>query len=197
VEENLTFFASLFNTTIEENYALVADIYRQLEPFSKRRAGKLSGGMKQKLALCCALIHKPEVLFLDEPTTGVDPVSRVEFWNMLKKLQADGITIMVSTAYMDEASICDRIALMQRGEIMQLDTPARIAASFPHKLYAVDSIGTFSQLEALRSNGSVRSAFSFGDKIHITFNGNADTSIAGLYEIEPSVEDCFIELGRG
>ena len=121
VEENLRFFATVFNTTIEENYHLIADIYKQIEPFKRRKAGKLSGGMKQKLALSCALIHKPKVLFLDEPTTGVDPVSRKEFWGMLLKLKRQGITILVSTPYMDEASLCDRIALVQAGEFLQVD----------------------------------------------------------------------------
>ncbi|HNK99063.1 MAG TPA: ABC transporter ATP-binding protein, partial [Chitinophagales bacterium] len=138
VEENLNFFATLFNTSIEENYDLVKDIYVQLEPFKSRKAGKLSGGMKQKLALCCALIHKPEVLFLDEPTTGVDPVSRKEFWEMLKRLQSR-ITIIVSTPYMDEATLCDRIALMQGGKIMQLDTPQQIVDRFADELIAVRS----------------------------------------------------------
>src|SRR3990172_354739 len=123
VEENLSFFATVFNTTIEENYDLVKDIYVQIEPFKTRRAGKLSGGMKQKLALCCALIHKPSVLFLDEPTTGVDAVSRKEFWEMLKRLKQEGITILVSTPYMDEATLCDRIALIQSGKILSIDTP--------------------------------------------------------------------------
>src|SRR5437016_2841149 len=137
VEENLEFFATVFGTTVEENYDQVKDIYVQLEPFKDRRAGKLSGGMKQKLALCCALIHKPVVLFLDEPTTGVDVVSRKEFWDMLKRLKAQGITILVSTAYMDEAKLCDRIALIQKGKILSIDTPAKIIESFPEKLYAI------------------------------------------------------------
>ena len=131
VAENLTFFATIFKTTIEENYDLIKDIYEQIKPFSNRPAGKLSGGMKQKLALCCALIHKPEVLFLDEPTTGVDVVSRKEFWEMLKRLKEQGISILVSTPYMDEASLCDRIALIQNGNIMSLDTPQNIIDSFP------------------------------------------------------------------
>ncbi|MBP7613308.1 MAG: ABC transporter ATP-binding protein, partial [Paludibacter sp.] len=126
VEENLNFFATVFDTTIEENYELIKDIYQQIEPFKNRRAGKLSGGMKQKLALSCALIHKPSVLFLDEPTTGVDPVSRKEFWGMLKNLKAQGITILVSTPYMDEASLCDRIALIQNGQFLKIDTPKNI-----------------------------------------------------------------------
>jgi ABC-type multidrug transport system ATPase subunit len=137
VEENLKFFATIFNTTIEENYYLIKDIYVQLEPFKERRAGKLSGGMKQKLALCCALIHKPEVLFLDEPTTGVDVVSRKEFWEMLKKLKAQGITILVSTPYMDEANLCDRIALIQSGKILSIDAPKHLVASFDENIYRV------------------------------------------------------------
>ena len=125
------FFATVFNTTIEENYHLIADIYKQIEPFKHRKAGKLSGGMKQKLALSCALIHKPKVLFLDEPTTGVDPVSRKEFWGMLLKLKRQGITILVSTPYMDEASLCDRIALVQAGEFLQVDTPRSVVSRYP------------------------------------------------------------------
>jgi ABC-type multidrug transport system ATPase subunit len=139
VEENLNFFATLFNTTVEENYDLIKDIYIQIEPFKKRRAGKLSGGMKQKLALCCALIHKPTVLFLDEPTTGVDAVSRKEFWEMLKRLKQQGITILVSTPYMDEATLCERIALIQSGKILSVDSPANIIHAYPEKLYAIRS----------------------------------------------------------
>ena len=134
VEENLNFFATVFGTTIEENYDLIKDIYVQIEPFKNRRAGKLSGGMKQKLALCCALIHKPTVLFLDEPTTGVDPVSRKEFWEMLKRLKEQNITIIVSTPYMDEATLCDRIALMQNGKILSIDTPENIIKAYPGNL---------------------------------------------------------------
>jgi ABC-type multidrug transport system ATPase subunit len=133
VEENLNFFAHVFGTTIEQNYHLIKDIYQQLEPFKTRKAGKLSGGMKQKLALCCALIHEPSVLFLDEPTTGVDPVSRKEFWEMLKYLKSEGITILVSTPYMDEASLCDRVALMQKGKILDIDTPEGIIEKYPKK----------------------------------------------------------------
>ncbi|HEX9252786.1 MAG TPA: ABC transporter ATP-binding protein, partial [Ignavibacteriaceae bacterium] len=143
VEENLEFFATIFNTTIQANYNLIADIYVQLEPFKKRRAGKLSGGMKQKLALCCALIHKPKVLFLDEPTTGVDPVSRKEFWEMLKRLKEQGISILVSTPYMDEAKLCDRIALIQNGKLLEIDTPQNIVNRFDSTLYAVRSENMF------------------------------------------------------
>jgi len=139
VEENLNFFATVFNTTIEENYNLIKDIYEQIAPFKDRRAGKLSGGMKQKLALCCALIHKPEVLFLDEPTTGVDVVSRKEFWEMLKRLKNEGITIIVSTSYMDEATLCDRIGLILGGKILSTDTPEDTIKAYPEKLYAVKS----------------------------------------------------------
>src|SRR5882757_8589065 len=145
VSENLDFFATIFNTSIEENYELVKEIYVQIEPFKNRRAGKLSGGMKQKLALCCALIHKPVVLFLDEPTTGVDAVSRKEFWEMLKRLKQQGITILVSTPYMDEATLCDRIALLQSGKILSVDTPGNVIQAYPGKLYAVKA-GTVSKL---------------------------------------------------
>jgi ABC-2 type transport system ATP-binding protein len=137
VEENLNFFATVFNTTVEANYDLIKDIYVQIEPFKNRRAGKLSGGMKQKLALCCALIHRPTVLFLDEPTTGVDTVSRKEFWEMLKRLKQQGITILVSTPYMDEATLCERIAFIQNGKIMSIDTPENIIQQFPENLYAI------------------------------------------------------------
>src|ERR1700760_5174420 len=139
IEENLQFFATVFGTTIKENYNLIKDIYQQIEPFKDRRAGKLSGGMKQKLALCCALIHKPAVLFLDEPTTGVDVVSRKEFWEMLARLKAEGITILVSTPYMDEAKLCDRIALIQKGNILSIDTPDGIVGQFPGELYGVQA----------------------------------------------------------
>ncbi len=169
VEENLRFFATIFHTTVEENYDLVKDIYVQLEPFKKRRAGKLSGGMKQKLALCCALIHRPEVLFLDEPTTGVDAVSRKEFWSMLQSLKEQGITIIVSTPYMDEAMLCDRIALIQRGCIMSIDTPEGIIATFPDALYAVRADDMSRLQDVLRKDAGVKSCFSFGDYHHITF----------------------------
>lgn len=168
VEENLEFFATIFNTTIEENYELVADIYKQLEPFKKRRAGKLSGGMKQKLALCCALIHKPQILFLDEPTTGVDPVSRKDFWEMLKRLKAQGITILVSTPYMDEAKLCDRIALIQNGKVMQIDTPKNIVNQFHKVLFAVNSENMFKLLNDLRSFPLTESCFAFGGNHHLT-----------------------------
>ena len=201
VEENLTFFATVFGTTIKENYYLIEDIYRQIEPFKNRRAGQLSGGMKQKLALSCALIHKPSVLFLDEPTTGVDPVSRKEFWEMLKKLRAQGITILVSTPYMDEASMCDRIAFIQNGTILSVNTPEKIIAGFPYQIYSVESENNYEILKQLRQNPLVRSVFSFGDALHVVFNevmnmgnGELENNNFQLKKITPTIEDCFMEL---
>ena len=210
VEENLNFFATVFNTTIEENYELVKDIYQQIEPFKKRRAGKLSGGMKQKLALSCALIHKPSVLFLDEPTTGVDPVSRKEFWGMLKKLKDQGITILVSTPYMDEASLCDRIALIQNGQFLKIDTPKNIISQYKNKLWAVQSDTMYKLLTDLRANESTKNCFAFGDKHHVSID-NEDITMENLKEIieklghknvsvreiEPTIEDCFMQLSQG
>ena len=213
VEENLIFFAKVFNTTVEENYDLVKDIYAQIEPFRKRRAGALSGGMKQKLALSCALIHKPAVLFLDEPTTGVDPVSRKEFWGMLKNLKRQGITILVSTPYMDEAALCDRIALIQNGSFFAIDTPQGITGRFNEPLWAVQSNRMSQLLTDLRANHLVRSCFAFGDKHHVTIeNGEliieSEKELEWLWEylenkghqdieirrIQPCIEDCFIRL---
>jgi ABC-2 type transport system ATP-binding protein len=205
VEENLEFFATIFNTTIQANYNLIADIYVQLEPFKKRRAGKLSGGMKQKLALCCALIHKPKVLFLDEPTTGVDPVSRKEFWEMLKRLKEQGISILVSTPYMDEAKLCDRIALIQNGKLLEIDTPQNIVDRFDSTLYAVRSDNMFKLLTELRSFPKTKSCFAFGDKHHLVLNdNNFDPEELKTYlnnqtnmeikKIEPGIEDCFMSL---
>jgi ABC-type multidrug transport system ATPase subunit len=209
VEENLNFFATVFNTTIEENYELVKDIYQQIEPFKKRRAGKLSGGMKQKLALSCALIHKPSVLFLDEPTTGVDPVSRKEFWGMLKKLKAQGITILVSTPYMDEATLCDRIALIQNGQFLKIDTPKNIMSQYENKLWAVQSDNMPKLLKDLRANELTKNCFAFGDKHHVSID-NLQFTIYNLrdylqkknhidiqiFEIEPTIEDCFMQLSQ-
>ena len=198
VEENLSFFATVFGTTIEENYHLIKDIYQQIEPFKKRRAGKLSGGMKQKLALSCALIHKPTVLFLDEPTTGVDPVSRKEFWEMLKRLKQQGITILVSTPYMDEASLCDRIAFIQEGKILTIDPPEKIIADFPHKVFAVEADNNYEILKQLRQSENVRSVFSFGDSLHVVFKDISkmenEQINAELKEIAPTIEDCFMAL---
>ena len=208
VEENLNFFATVFGTTIQENYDLIKEIYVQLEPFKKRRAGKLSGGMKQKLALCCALIHKPTVLFLDEPTTGVDPVSRKEFWEMLKRLKAQRITILVSTAYMDEATLCDRIALIHSGKILSVNTPANISASYPDKLFAVKANDMSALLKALAQFPKIISSYAFGEYAHISVKNNKEnienelknflqkSGMKGI-EIKPinaSVEDYFIKL---
>ena len=207
VEENLNFFASIFNTKVEDNYNLIEDIYVQLEPFKTRRAGKLSGGMKQKLALCCALIHRPEVLFLDEPTTGVDTVSRKEFWEMLKRLKSEGITILVSTPYMDEATLCEKIALIQDGNILSIDTPQGIIEAYPDDLLAIKSDNMSALLKALRTHAQVKSAFSFGEFHHITmeegfnYSDKATLFMASLqhnnvemHSITPTVEDCFIQL---
>ena len=206
VEENLSLFAAVFNTSIQENYHLVAEIYSQLEPFRKRRAGKLSGGMKQKLALCCAMIHKPRVLFLDEPTTGVDPVSRKEFWQMLARLKAQGITIVVSTPYMDEASKCDVISLMKDGRFFRTDTPEAIVKGFGKRMYELDVQDSIvSALDDVASVQGVESCSPFGDRIHIVSPSLGREELSGrlsaigydtssLREAEPTVEDCFIEF---
>lgn len=206
VEENLAFFATLFNTTIEENYHLIKDIYQQIEPFKKRRAGALSGGMKQKLALSCALIHKPEILILDEPTTGVDPVSRKEFWDMLGRLKEQGITILVSTAYMDEASRCDRIALIREGAFIASDTPQGIVDQYAERLWSVEGSRMSALLTALRNHAAVKTSFAFGDKIHITVTEGLQAGELKQYlaekefgevriaPIKPTVEDCFMAL---
>ncbi|ALW86734.1 ATPase [Hymenobacter sedentarius] len=208
VQENLNFFATLFDTTIAANYALIKDIYEQIEPFRDRRAGKLSGGMKQKLALCCALIHKPTVLFLDEPTTGVDAVSRKEFWAMLGQLRQQSITILVSTPYMDEATLCERIALLQGGKILSIDTPDNIVRAYPHPLYAVKTDAVHSLLHDLRAYAPVLSSYAFGEFVHVAFRQNQPNNDAALRDylrarqhtgivvkpIEPTIEDRFIEL---
>lgn len=201
VEENLNFFATVFKTTVEENYDLIKDIYIQIEPFKKRRAGKLSGGMKQKLALCCALIHRPSVLFLDEPTTGVDPVSRKEFWEMLRKLKEQQITIIVSTPYMDEADLCDRIALIQDGKILSIDTPAAIIAAFPDELFAVKADQMHQLLKVLQHSELVKDSYAFGEYAHVTYSGDLHQELValGLTGIElqttpVTIEDCFIKL---
>ncbi|GAB5552379.1 MAG: hypothetical protein Sapg2KO_19700 [Saprospiraceae bacterium] len=206
VEENLNFFATIFGTSIEENYHLIEEIYVQIEPFKKRRAGKLSGGMKQKLALCCALIHQPEVLFLDEPTTGVDAVSRAEFWEMLKRIQAKGISILVSTPYMDEATLCDRIALMQNGKILQIDTPTAIRSNYGAPLYAVRTEDFYRALQELRQQAFAKRVEPFGEYLHLTTN--TDITDIGIrqyleaqqhqsIEIKPiaaTIEDVFLQL---
>jgi ABC-type multidrug transport system ATPase subunit len=207
VEENLSFFATLFNTSVQSNYDLVKDIYSQIEKFKDRKAGQLSGGMKQKLALSCALIHRPSVLFLDEPTTGVDAVSRKEFWELLHQLQQQGITILVSTPYMDEASLCNRIALIQEGKILDIDTPRGTTAKFGKKLWSAKSSKMFTLMTALRSKHEVESCFPFGSVHHVVFrndNISAEEIIAklkqgGIADIEmnptePTIEDRFMAL---
>jgi ABC-type multidrug transport system ATPase subunit len=166
VDENLRFFASVFGTSVGREYARIAPIYTQLEPFKDRPAGALSGGMKQKLALCCALVHRPEILFLDEPTTGVDAVSRREFWELLATLKAAGMTIVVSTPYMDEANRCDRIALIQTGRLLAVDTPAAVASAFDGTLFAVRARDRYRALKALRASPHTRSAYPFGATLH-------------------------------
>lgn len=210
VEENLNFFATLFNTTVEENYDLIKDIYVQLEPFKDRKAGALSGGMKQKLALCCALIHRPTVLFLDEPTTGVDVVSRREFWEMLKRLKEQGITIVVSTAYMDEANMCERIALIQNGEILSIETPQKIVSNFKEELFAVKSSTMSKLLKDLRETDFVKECYAFGEQHHVIFHKEQQLNSLEkqlleqlktlghkkleIKRVEPTIEDCFIDL---
>lgn len=207
VEENLQFFATIFGTTIEENYELIKDIYIQIEPFKNRRAGALSGGMKQKLALCCALIHAPKVLFLDEPTTGVDPVSRKEFWQMLKRLQQKGITILVSTPYMDEASLCDRIALIQKGKILKIDTPSTIISEFDKLIYAVSATHKHQLILDLKAYTTMHSVYAFGEFIHYIDKKNdfhsqdlnaylisKNHQNIEISRIQPTIEDVFMDV---
>lgn len=209
VRENLDFFASVFGTSIKENYHLIEDIYCRLEPFADRKAGNLSGGMKQKLALCCTLIHSPEVLFLDEPTTGVDPSSRREFWETLARLRRTGMTIVVSTAYMDEANRCDRVAMMRSGRFLKVDTPSDIVAGFDRRLLAVRSDEMFRLLQDLRSMEEVVKCYTFGDTHHVVLKENAVCGpdeighrLTGEYghtgvqvmEQTATLEDCYMNL---
>jgi len=209
VEENLRFFATIFGTTVADNYDLIRDIYGQLEPFRTRRAGALSGGMKQKLALSCALVHRPRVLFLDEPTTGVDAVSRREFWAMLARLQEEGLTIVVSTPYMDEAMRCDRVALIQGGRLLEVDRPAAIAASFDRPLFAVRARDRLAALRALRTHPDAHSVYAFGEDLHFADGREAPRPgdlegwlgergvRATVRPIEAGIEDVFIDrMGR-
>lgn len=207
VNENLEFFASVFGTSIEEHYELIKPIFRQLEPFRARLAGDLSGGMKQKLALSCALIHKPEVLVLDEPTTGVDAVSRKEFWEMLHRLVSLGITIIVSTPYMDEAEQCDRIALIQNGRILNIDTPGAVVDSFQKPLMAVKSRNKYRLIQELRSYPYADSVQPFGEYVHYTdrrrqpdtdglrsyLEGQGVEELE-MHRVDPGIEDTFMKL---
>lgn len=214
VAENLAFFASVFNTSVEAGYATIAPIYRQIEAFADRRAGALSGGMKQKLALSCALVHRPRILFLDEPTTGVDAVSRREFWDLLDGLRADGLTIVVATPYMDEAARCDRVALVQGGRLLATDLPARIGARFPRPLFAIRAARRGEALAALRAYAHTASAYPFGEEIHFSDRRAevaapalardlaAQLQAAGLgaseiRQIDAGIEDVFMELMGG
>jgi ABC-2 type transport system ATP-binding protein len=206
VEENMNFYATVFGTTVKENYDLVYDIYSHIEPFKDRIVRKLSGGMKQKLALSCALIHKPSLLVLDEPTTGVDAVSRSEFWEMLKKLKQYSITIIVSTPYMDEAMKCDRVALIQEGQILSIDQPGKIRDGFSRKLYSVKAPEKYKLINALRSYPGTVTAYPFGDSVHVTFTSDKfDDSIyeylksmgignVTIIESRAGIEDRFLEL---
>jgi len=206
VEENLNFYATVFGTTVRENYNLISDIYSHIEPFRKRLAGKLSGGMKQKLALSCALIHKPKLIVLDEPTTGVDAVSRSEFWEMLRKLRPYNITIIVSTPYMDEAMRCDRVALIQDGQILSIDKPQRIREGFSRKLFSAKASEKYKLIIALRNYPNTVTAYPFGDSVHVTFTDNKfDNSIYDYFvrmginnvvinETKAGIEDRFLEL---
>lgn len=207
VEENLKFYATVFGTTVEDNYDTIKDIYSQIEMFKDRRARDLSGGMKQKLALCCALVHKPEVLFLDEPTTGVDAVSRKEFWAMLARIKDSGVTIFVSTPYMDEAGLCDHIALILDGRIIDKGTPEEIKARYPHRLYAVKGENMFKILGTLRPMEGVILCSSFGCECHVAVGDDGPDAAAllsaledagmkgcSVEEITAGIEDCFIGL---
>ncbi|MDP8232862.1 MAG: ABC transporter ATP-binding protein [Candidatus Zophobacter franzmannii] len=207
VAENLKFYANIFGTTIKANYELIKNIYDLLEPFSKRKAGDLSGGMKQKLALCCALIHQPKALFLDEPTTGVDPVSRTEFWDNLTQIKHLGIPIVVSTPYMDEAIRCDRVALIHKGRILKMDTPQKIIAEFSATVLSLSNIDKHQAREAIKNLEGIESIFAFGDSLHITVSKDNSSIIDNLRstlssiipdyklsEITPDFEDCFLQL---
>ena len=207
IEENLEFFASVFGTTIAKNYHLIESIYQQIEPFKKRRAGALSGGMKQKLALCCALIHAPEVLFLDEPTTGVDAVSRKEFWEMLDRLRAQGLTMLVSTPYMDEASRCDRVGLIQDGKLLGVDTTERLCAGFSRPIFSIKSSEKLRLLRDLRGAEWAVSCWPFGEVAHLVTAENGPKPVEiidfltkkGHFDIsvektEAGIEDVFMDL---
>lgn len=208
VEENLQFFASLFGSSIEENYDLIKDIYIQIEPFKKRKADKLSGGMKQKLALCCALIHKPSILVLDEPTTGVDPVSRNEFWKILHSLRDSDITVVVSTPYMDEASKCDRVAFINKGALLAVNTPQGIVDSFDEKILCVKSENMYHLLLLLKESPLVKSCYPFGEYHHVILNNSTEDKLLENYirsngindaivrEGKSTIEDCFIKYAQ-
>jgi len=206
ITENIEFFGTVFGSDMSQAYELIRDIYVQIEPFKDRRAGALSGGMKQKLALCCALIHQPDILFLDEPTTGVDAVSRREFWDMLDRYKAMGLTMFVSTPYMDEASRCDQVAFLKTGSILAVDTPGAMKNYFPKPLWSLKSAHRHDLLLALEGMSGIHSAWPFGESVHVALNEGirmddirmslktvADLTIE---PIEPGIEDVFMELSR-
>ncbi|MDL2240095.1 ABC transporter ATP-binding protein [Bacteroidales bacterium OttesenSCG-928-K22] len=207
VKENIDFYSKVFGVSYQENYSLISDVYDQLAPFQNRRAGQLSGGMKQKLALCCAMIHKPKILFLDEPTTGVDAVSRTEFWDMIYKLRADGMTIVASTPYMDEAERCDRIALFQNGNILGIDTPKQIVDNFDGKVIALVTRDVSKCIKLLKEWNDVHIAYLFGDSIHIIMKDKSEqlstisnflnkhsVNVTSINFVNPNIEDCYIYL---
>ena len=211
VEENLVFFATMYKSTIKDNLTLIRPIWKQLVPFKNRRAGKLSGGMKQKLALCCALIHKPELLFLDEPTTGVDPVSRTEFWDILQNIKKQGITVVVSTPYMDEATRCDRIALIQEGKIIKIETPENIIKAYQGNLYTLKVNNVFALLDKMNDFRLKCNYYPYGEHLHVAFYDAPEIALPAfeiflseqnqeygkIMPINPTIEDCFIELVSG
>jgi ABC-type multidrug transport system ATPase subunit len=207
VEENLAFYSRVFGTNVSENYGLIRDVYEQIAPFKNRLARNLSGGMKQKLALSCALIHRPGILLLDEPTTGVDAVSRREFWDMLKRIQDQGITIVVSTPYMDEAELCDRVALLQKGKLLDITDPSLSGTAENQALYSLQSSrGIYAYLDRVRNTTMCKHAWLFGDQLHVTLHSHGDAAafrkLIGTWEdpslrwkaIKPSIEDRFMGL---
>jgi ABC-type multidrug transport system ATPase subunit len=210
VYENLRFFATMYGNKIQEHLHLIAPIWDQIAPFKNRQAGRLSGGMKQKLALCCALIHKPKILFLDEPTTGVDPVSRKEFWDLLNNIKKQGIAVLVSTPYMDEATRCDRIALMKERKIITINTPVKIIENYKGKLYSLKTENIFQLLDCMQNYPNICNYYPYGEFMHVSFyeedfsldnfTGFLETNrqkFSELTQIQPTIEDCFIELVAG
>lgn len=208
VEQNLQFFAAIFSVPIEEREKRLKELYHfsQLEPFKNRAAGALSGGMKQKLALSCALIHTPDILVLDEPTFGVDPVSRQEFWEILHAIQKEGKTIFVSTAYMDEADQCDRVALMSGGKIVNCDTPAKLKESFRFPVYKLEADNLRKINEFFKAQPSVLNTQLFGESIHVNFKQiptedeweswkkETNQGFTTWQKITPSIEDIFLNV---
>lgn len=208
VRENLDFYADLFGVGSREREPRIARLhaFSGLGPFQDRLAGQLSGGMKQKLALSCALVHQPDLLLLDEPTFGVDPISRRDLWLILHEMVETGVTVIVSTSYLDEAERCDRVALLDQGRIIALDSPAALQRGIDCTLFEVHTTGARAARDALRAVPGVRRATLFGDAVHVLVEPDREVeaglrdalSRAGaageLRRIEPSLEDLFIEL---